>query len=437
MIWANRCRTASSKVSTASSARNASTSTGSPTSKKSASSSNIGVKLITRCVPTVPSVASLPIYLPNASKTTAINPHCSTLLWPNSRREGQFSCDRIQILEIGTNKVFKTIYRDNTTCYFSSCYRQKGGDIPIFTWRILLQVFKDFFEKKYSLVAVSSLASSPWSRHESFGHNLGTLLKHLLRPSSWGTYLVVFMAHFFKVPIVAYDMVDTMLIAPANFFLFPFVRCFFKRELPQNNWHVFLRTTRRSGDISNIRRQKFFQEAMPKVHPFPFHVGPVAYSFKEVLPENKKWDIFYVGDNPKTTVRTSGVKILMQLGERGYKVHLPKKSISQEEFFQCIEESWLVWSPEGSGWECGRHYEAIVHGAVPVINYPTIHRYKPFLDRVHAFYYGCEEKHLLEVIEAALQNRNNLLSMIQCGRRHLQEWYVSPKILEYILSQIN
>ena len=61
--------------------------------------------------------------------------------------------------------------------------------------------------------------------------------------------------------------------------------------------------------------------------------------------------------------------------------------LSLPEFYQRAARAWLVWSPEGLGWDCFRHYEAPACGSVPVINQPNIERHQPLVHGEHAFYY--------------------------------------------------
>ncbi len=246
---------------------------------------------------------------------------------------------------------------------------------------------------------------------------------------------VIFFANTENIPVVLCDMVDTMVIHPRNFIFFSKASIYFKRELPQNNWHAFLFTTKRNEDVKNIARQLFFQSAFKKLRPFPL----TAYrrlDFSVIDPHQKTMDVFYVGENPKTTVRMRGLEILKQLRAKGWRIDLPEERISQEEFQARIARAWLVWSPEGRGWECYRHHEAFIHGAVPVMNYPTIDRYKPFIEGRHAFYYGCEDDDLVRVIEHALSDTSRLTKMIQAGREHLQQWYTGDAILRYVLEEV-
>ena len=71
------------------------------------------------------------------------------------------------------------------------------------------------------------------------------------------------------------------------------------------------------------------------------------------------------------------------------RIDIPRTAAA-EEFYRRCAQAWIIWSPEGHGWDCFRHYEALACGSVPLINQPTIERYRPLLDGVHALYYDPE-----------------------------------------------
>jgi hypothetical protein len=345
--------------------------------------------------------------------------------------------DVIRVLEIGQDGFFHVLFPDRTTFYFCSVSWRRLRDQPEHALRVrdMPKLWRQVARGEYDLIVLSSLKKVLWHPDLPLFRNLSSLLKHLLCPPSLGPYLVAWLARRHGIPAVAHDRDDTMLISAANFYFFPRIRCFFKRELPQNQWHVFLSTTSRNGDASNIRRQPFFRDALTKVRAFPLNVGPPVYEFPPVTAAQKTADIFYCGDNPKTTVRSEGVKVLARLADFGIRVDLPTERLPQEEFYRRMAAAWLVWSPEGSGWECSRHAETLVHGSVPVINYPTIYRYKPLVDGAHAFYYGCEEDHLIQVVRKALEDKAALLRMVEAGRAHLQQHYTAPRIADYVLRE--
>jgi len=331
----------------------------------------------------------------------------------------------LRILEIGNEEFFSHLFPEETTrvCTHET---QKSSDDPRripFSLRSAPGILRRIQEREFDLIVVHPTRAS-----------LSRPMKCLRKFHSLGSHLIL-LAETRGIPVIVCDTTDTMVVPRKNFLFFRKADLYFKRELPQNNWHAFLFTTRRNEDVSNIRRQSFFQMACGKLRPFPLSTYP-ALDFAEVDPRNKTADLFYVGDNPKTTVRLRGMKILEALKARGMRIDLPSERLSPDEFQARMARAWLVWSPEGSGWECYRHHEAIIQGAVPVMNYPTIDRYKPLIEGRHAFYYGCEEDDLARVIEHALADISRLPGMIRAGREHLRQWFTKDAVLRYVWQEV-
>ena len=340
----------------------------------------------------------------------------------------------LRVLEIGDSSHFQTLLPGQTDRIECSPFKAGKKEVPgisSFSPAVALRLYREVRADKYDLIVLSPLALNLWRPTRWWGRNLFEIIKRLLfNFELFGVYWVLWIKRP-ETPAIVLDMSDTMIIAPQNFWMFPLLRAYFKRELPQNNWHVFLYTTPKNEDVSNIRRQEKFQAAMAKIRPFPvsFQREPLDPAH---IPE-KEFDVFYVGDNLKTTVRMRGVEVLRRLAARGYRIDLPSERITREDFARRCERAWLVWSPEGSGWDCERHYESLVHGAVPVMNYPTIERYCPFIDTEHCFYHGTEGDDLLRVLESALQDKERLKRMIHSGREHLNRHYGSGALVDYLL----
>lgn len=337
-----------------------------------------------------------------------------------------------RVLEIG-EKVFSGLLPEQTTWV-----GRKKEICPVrermeFTPRTAISLWRRIARGEFDLIVISYIKVTLWRHDRFFLKNLYTIFKSFLKFEALAPYLLLLVRRKnFKFIII--DRLDTMVIGTRFFPFFPRIDLFFKRELPQNIWHAFLFTSSRNEDVSNIRRQPFFCAAKEKLRPFPLQVQP-RFDYSEIRPEQKTADIFYVGDNAKTTVRMEGLKVLQKLRDRGWRVDMPEERLDREEFFRRIASAWLVWSPEGSGWDCHRHYETLVHGAVPVMNYPTIYRYHPLIEGEHAFYYGCEGDDLVRVVEKALEDKNRLLKMIQAGREHVTKGNTPEAVLRYILNE--
>ena len=85
-----------------------------------------------------------------------------------------------------------------------------------------------------------------------------------------------------------------------------------------------------------------------------------------------------------------GMREIVALRERGLRIDIAEGRLPPQEFYRRCAQAWIVWSPEGLGWDCFRHYEALGCGSVPLINQPTIERHRPLINGVHALYYDPE-----------------------------------------------
>ena len=136
--------------------------------------------------------------------------------------------------------------------------------------------------------------------------------------------------------------------------------------------------------------------------------------------QEKTADVFFAGDTESSSsVRAAGMRELTALRERGITVDIPQSRLPLPEFYQRAARAWLVWSPEGLGWDCFRHYEAPACGAVPVINQPTIERHQPLAAGEHAFYYDPAPGELTRTIVAALADKDRLRAMARAGQSHV------------------
>ncbi len=124
----------------------------------------------------------------------------------------------------------------------------------------------------------------------------------------------------------------------------------------------------------------------------------------------KKYDVFFAG-HCHNAVRQQGLPQLRGLEARGYRIDVPAGRIGYQEYLRRMAEAWLVWSPEGYGWDCYRHYEAGFAGAVPVINEPPAGRLRPYEDEVECFYYQAAGEGLTDVLISALADKARLTAM--------------------------
>jgi len=339
-----------------------------------------------------------------------------------------------RILEIGPARYFKRLLPAQTTFYFSSTKRGEREHPPHLGVGAFIRLVAALRRGDYNLIALGPLRSPLWRRDRSLIHNFSSLFsRFFLRFGSFAQYVARLAPK--NVPIIVIDRLDEPFIGRQNFWMLDRCRSYFKRELPQNHWNVFLNTTSRNETVANIRRQRQLVLGAAKLRPLPLLPGLESLPPPPIEPIAKTVDIFYVGVSGTTTVRTRGWTLLKELAATGrYSIDLPEELLPHDEFLRRCARSWLVWSPEGQGWDCWRHYEAIAMGAVPVINFPSVDRYQPLVDRRHCFLYGCEDDSLLETFHEALKNREGLRRMAAAAWKHIKLHYSRDKLICYLTS---
>lgn len=233
-----------------------------------------------------------------------------------------------------------------------------------------------------------------------------------------------------EVPVAGINSGDKPRIPKEDFYLLKRCSYYFMRELPQNKRLLFLNANKRSNAMEAIKDNPFYNEIIKKICPISLGVSDHVAEYKRL--NSKDIDIFFCGDIKNSTVREEGINILKRLEDEGHKVLYITQRIPFDEFYDYCSRSWLVWSPGGLGWDCWRHYEVSLAESVPVINYPTIIRYRPLVEGEHCFYYGVEGEHLYQVMKDALRNKDKLKHMGETARKHCLRYHTRSRILQHI-----
>ncbi len=117
----------------------------------------------------------------------------------------------------------------------------------------------------------------------------------------------------------------------------------------------------------------------------------------------------------------------------GVDVDWAERPIPRAEYLRRCAEAWLIWSPEGYGWDCFRHYEAAMCATVPVHNLPTIRRLAPTREGEHAFFHGPEDGELTRCIRAALRDKDRLRAMAAAARAHCLRHHSGEAIARHVI----
>jgi hypothetical protein len=259
-----------------------------------------------------------------------------------------------------------------------------------------------------------------------------------------------FMRHFLSLclrrrqthaQLVVIDLVDEMTIDKRDLWLLERCDLYFKRELSQNVWTTLQRVQPPLGEYNSLPANPRFRPLADKFRPISIGItGAHLIELQNRDPRTtevveKQYDLFFAGAVDHSTVRKAGLHWLERLRQQGYAVYVSTQRIDQRQFDEILSASWLCWSPEGSGWDCYRHYEACLAGSVPIINFPTIQRFAPLIHGVHCFYYAVEGDDLLRIIRAALADKKRLKQMALAAREHVLAHHTCDRVGAYVLTE--
>jgi glycosyltransferase involved in cell wall biosynthesis len=235
--------------------------------------------------------------------------------------------------------------------------------------------------------------------------------------------------------MVGLDLADRPIVDNRWFSMLDSCVCFFKRELPANPSNAFLYTTPRTEDNGNVLVSKIFRNRIKKLRPISLGIAPESLGPYIATDPVKKTDVFFAGDVENKANRIAGLEQLQRLAAEGYAIDIVRERIPREEFLKRCGQAYIVWSPEGLGWECLRHYEAALVGSVPLIQAPTIRRYRPLQDGEHALFYYIEGDDLASCIRQALQNRARLVEMGRAARKYVLQWHTYEALARYVIEE--
>ena len=300
--------------------------------------------------------------------------------------------------------------------------------------RPTLTILNDARRQAYDLVFATENGFPCFNPRKSALRNLSRLVTTVTRhPRVWLGFRFPYARA--GSALAAVDMRDSPIIDNSRFGALRQAVCYFKRELPQNPANAFLYTTARTEENGNVYHVTFFQNLVGKLRPISIGVGNATVQKCQGFPIAKSVDVFFAGQVRDRPNRQAGLKQLERLQAEGYRVDITRELLPADEFLRRCAQARIVWSPEGFGWDCVRHYEAALAGSVPLLQSPTIRRYMPFEAGEQALYYYIEGEHLAETVRQALQNPERLAMMGWAARQHVLRWHTHEALARYIVEE--
>lgn len=335
-----------------------------------------------------------------------------------------------RIIEIGCHAIMKSAFPERTRLLWT--YHKLNEPTSFyepFSLGAAKQLRQQLRAGQIDLIVVWVSPYAPWNFRQ-----LKAIIGRPFQP--WKSLVRIFGIQALRfvptaTPILAIDSEDSRTIAAHNLFLLDKARYFFKRELPIDRWQVFQHTVHAGLPGARFRLNPKNRRRVEKIH--PISVGVTRHEpVPEQLPfPEKSVDVFVALTlEGGTTVRNQGIEQIRKLSTGGTVLDIVDRRIEHSEYMERMARAWLTWSPEGLGWDCFRHYEAPLVFTVPVINSPTIIRYAPLQDGVHAIYYQPDEPGSLEDrIALALADKDRLRTIAQAARSHVMKFHLRPRPL--------
>jgi hypothetical protein len=295
------------------------------------------------------------------------------------------------------------------------------------------QILADVKSEKYDLVIAGSSRFPNFNPRKGFLENLvnaaGKFLRH--------PHLLAGQFPYKKVStrLVGLDCECCPIIDNRRFRDLDLSICYFKRDLPQNPCNAFLYTHPKTECSGNVLQTAPFNRWVPKLRPISLGIADSMAAKLSAIESTKKTDVFFAGQLSSRPNRLAGIGQLERLKSEGFKIDIATERLSHDEFIQRCAQAYLVWSPEGFGWDCYRHYEVGMAGSVPLMQSPPIHCYAPFMNDEHAIYYYVEGDHLAVRVRQALQNRVRLAGMGQAARQHILKWHTHGALSRYVIEE--
>jgi hypothetical protein len=343
-----------------------------------------------------------------------------------------------KILEIGPTPFMWHAFPETTEFY--STWPDESFAAPsrgrhIVSLATLPGLARRIADPNFDLIVAHAPASAAWSPR-GLARTLfrrGVFRGNLAMVRGLGTEL---LRRRGAAPLAVLDFEDSIGIERSNLFLLDKTALYFKRELPMDHWQVFARTAHRRVPTPRFRAIERNRERIAKLRPISLGLplGAAERLIASPPSADKTIDVFFAGRvHDSSTVRQRGFEELMALRGEGYAIDIADTPFAFDEYLARCARAHLVWSPEGFGWQTFRMYEAAICGVAPLASRPSIERFRPLVEGVHAVYYDTEPGELARTVRAALGDRDRLRAIGRAARDHVKAFHTPASIARHVV----
>lgn len=331
--------------------------------------------------------------------------------------------DKRRILEIGEIGLFHAAMPGNTDTCFASYRADMRHARKWLGIRRFVSMVRAARRGDYDLIVVHPPFYPGWHprsflaalKFTLFRGNFSDIYGALVSPLMYEALRLVSLPG-----MIAIDKSDSFGIPRHHHFLFDKVDYYFKRELPVDHWQTLYASAHRRLPGFSFRMKKRWQRRIAKLRPIALGIyADKVEAARAAYGSAKTSDVFFAGAvDGNSTVRGQVPRLVEQLRAAGISVDCPRERLPFDEFIKRCAQSWLTLSPEGLGWDCFRHVEAAIAGSVPLVNAPTIHRYRPLVVGEQCFVYYPDEDNFVARVKGYLADKQRLQRMAASAHEH-------------------
>ena len=323
---------------------------------------------------------------------------------------------RLRILELARDPLFASIHPAGSDWVPTGRPLEPAGratghvDVPRTSWWTAL---RRAVSGRYDLVVLPAVRLRvPGDRRNRVKASLRRLLIHL-STSDVAAAALERLLRLRSTPHVVRDVGDFPEIEEASTGLFPRARLYLKREVLERDLGT---TVGRAAEVV-YTPMPFDLDAYPPAS------GP------------KRTDVFFAA-RLNSEHRRRARRVLDGLSEKGIVIDCPEERLAFDVYLQRMAAARLVVSPRGQGEHCYRHYEALLMGAVPVINRPDKPVHYALEHGVTALFHDAGDDALRATIIEALEDHDELERIARAGAELVRTTHAKQVICSDVLARL-
>lgn len=207
-----------------------------------------------------------------------------------------------------------------------------------------------------------------------------------------------------------------------------------------DTWEPFLEVPRFFGAKLYFKGHFVPNETPPepgmRYERLPWWVFPENYK-SQVSIAKREHDLFFAM-TMSSEIREEALEMARDFSRQGLRVFTPPLPISFEQYVAALENSRFVLAPEGTGYCCFRHYEAMLSGAIPIVNENTRGYDLDLVDGENCiFYQRGKTADLLYRLQKLIADPDALDAFSQRARALALANNTSDAVGRYVLSKLS